>query len=84
MYNGSNLPGLTKKNYDVLVSGGVATVSYKGTNIAAVDGRITVAPSTSNITGKIVDSSGAALKPGNNQWVSVNLQKFNSERNQYD
>ena len=84
MYNGSNLPGLTRKNYDVLVSGGVATVSYKGTNIAAVDGRITVTPTTSNITAKIVDSSGAALKPGNNQWVNVNLQKLNSSTNQYD
>ena len=84
MYNGSNLPGLTRKNYDVLVSGGVATVSYKGTNIAAVDGRITVTPSTSNITGKIVDSSGVALKPGNNQWVNVNLQKLNSSSNQYE
>lgn len=84
MYNGSNLPGLTKKNYEVLVSGGVATVSYKGTNIAAVDGRITVSPSTSNISGKIVDSSGVALKPGNNQWVNVNLQKLNSSTNQYD
>jgi len=84
MYNGSNLPGLTKKNYEVLVSGGVATVSYKGTNIAAVDGRITVSPSTSNISGRIVDSSGVALKPGNNQWVNVNLQKLNSSTNRYD
>ena len=84
MYNGSNLPGLTRKNYDVAVSGGVATVSYKGTNIAAVDGRVTVTPSSSNITGKIVDSAGAALKPGNNQWVSVNLQKLNTNTNNYD
>jgi len=84
MYNGSNLPGLTRKNYDVAVSGGVATVSYKGTNIAAVDGRVTVTPSSSNITGKIVDSTGTALKPGNNQWVSVNLQKLNTNTNNYD
>lgn len=84
MYNGSNLPGLTRKNYDVAVSGGVATVSYKGTNIAAVDGRVTVTPSSSNITGKIVDSTGTALKPGNNQWVSVNLQKLNTNTNNYE
>ena len=84
MYNGSNISGLTKKNYDVVVSGGVATVSLNGTNIAAVDGRVTVSPSTSNITAKIVDASGAALKPGNNQWVSVNLQKLNTATNNYD
>jgi hypothetical protein len=84
MYNGSNLPGLTRKNYDIVVSGGVATVSYKGTNIAAVDGRVTVTPLTSNITGKIVDSTGAALKPANNQWVSVNLQKLNTNTNSYE
>jgi hypothetical protein len=84
MYNGSNIAGLTKKNYDVVVASGVATVSYKGTTIAAVDGRVTVTPSSSNLTAKIVDASGVALKPGNNQWVSVNLQKLNTNTNNYD
>ena len=84
MYNGSNIAGLTKKNYDVAVNSGIAVVSYKGTNISAVDGRVTVSPSSSNITAKIVDASGTALKPGNNQWVSVNLQKLNTTTNNYD
>jgi len=84
MYNGSNIAGLTKKNYDVNVNGNTITVSYNGTNIAAVDGRVTITPASSNITAKIVDASGAALKPGNNQWVSVNLQKLNTATNNYD
>lgn len=83
-YNGSNISGLTKKNYDLVVTSGTATVSYKGTTISPVDGRVTVTPSTSNVTGKIVDSTGAALLPGNNQWVSVNLQKFNSSNNNWE
>jgi hypothetical protein len=84
MYNGSNIAGLTKKNYDVNVNGNTITVSYNGTNIAAVDGRVTITPASSNITAKIVDASGTALKPGNNQWVSVNLQKLNTATNNYD
>ena len=83
-YNGSNIAGLTKKNYDLTVSGSTLTVSYKGTAIAPTSGRVTITPSTSNITAKIVDAAGAALKPGNNQWVSVNLQKLNTATNNYE
>ena len=83
-YNGSNIAGLTKKNYDLTVNGSTLTVSYKGTAIAATSGRVTLTPSTSNITAKIVDAAGAALKPGNNQWVGVNLQKFNTATNNYE
>jgi hypothetical protein len=83
-YNGSNIAGLTRKNYDLTVNGSTLTVSYKGTAIAASNGRITITPATSNITAKIVDSAGAALKPGNNQWVSVNLQKLNTSTNNWD
>ncbi len=84
MHNGNNLAGLTKKNYDVSVVSGVATVSFKGTPIDAVDGRVTVSPSTSNITAKITDSSGVALVPGPNRWVSANLQKLNTSTNNWD
>jgi hypothetical protein len=84
MHNGSNLAGLTKKNYDVSVVSGVATVSFKGTTINAVDGRVTVSPSTSNITAKITDASGVALVPGPNRWISVNLQKQNTSSNNWE
>jgi hypothetical protein len=83
-YNGSNIAGLTKKNYDLTVDGSTLTVSYKGTAIAPSNNRVTIAPSTSNITAKIVDAAGLALKPGNNQWVSVNLQKLNTSTNNWD
>jgi hypothetical protein len=84
MHNGNNLAGLTKKNYDVSVVSGVATVSFKGTTINAVDGRVTVSPSTSNITAKITDASGVALVPGPNRWISANLQKLNTSSNNWD
>lgn len=83
-FNGNNIAGLTKKNYDVAVSGGVATVSFKGTAISPVNGRVTITPATSNITAKITDASGVALVPGPNKWVSANLQKLNTETNNYD
>jgi hypothetical protein len=83
-YNGSNISGLTKKNYDLNVNGSTLTVSYKGSTIAASGGRVTITPATSNITAKIVDATGSALKPGNNQWVSVNIQKLNTDTNNYD
>ena len=84
IHNGNNLAGLTKKNYDVSVLSGVATVSFKGTTIDAVDGRVSVSPSTSNITAKITDDAGVALVPGPNKWVSVNLQKLNTDKNNWD
>lgn len=84
IHNGNNIAGLTKKNYDVSVVSGVATVSFKGTVINAVDGRVTVSPATSNITAKITDAAGVALVPGPNRWVSVNLQKLNTSTNNWE
>lgn len=83
-FNGNNIAGLTKKNYDVAVSGGVATVSFKGTAVSPVNGRITISPATSNITAKITDASGVALVPGPNRWVSANLQMLNTSTNNWD
>lgn len=83
-FNGNNIAGLTKKNYDVSVSGGVATVSFKGTPIQAVDGRVTISPATSNITAKITDAAGVALVPGPNRWVAVNLQKLSTTTNNWE
>lgn len=86
--NGPNLiAGLARKNYDLTVSGSATTfaLSYNGTAISkGSDDRYQLTPASSNITGRVVNSSGTALTQGNNKWVSINVQKFISAENRWD
>lgn len=86
--NGPNLiSGLARKNYDLTVSssGTSFALSYNGTAISAGDGgRYTLTPASSNITGRVVSPTDVPLTQGNNQWVSINVQKFISAENRWD
>ena len=78
------LAGLARKRYKLVVSGATLTLTQNGTNVAATDGRFTLTPASSNITGRLVDASGVAVGSGNDKWVNINPQKFNAAENRWD
>ncbi len=85
--NGNTLlPGLSRKNYDLTVSGNGATLalSFGGSAINLVDGKFPLYPAASNISGQIVNSSGVGLGNSNNKWININLQKYVVADNRWD
>lgn len=86
-FNGTLLSGLARKNYDVVVSnsGQNVAVSLNGVSISAnSSGRFPVTASAANLTGKVLGQNGAALIGSNNQWVSINVQKYVDSRKDFD
>ena len=86
--NGNTLlPGLTRKNYDLTVSGGGTTLalSFAGTPIAlGSDSKFPLYPAASNVSGQVVNSSGVGLGNANNKWININLQKYVAADNRWD
>ena len=86
--NGNTLlPGLSRKNYDLTVSGGGTTLalSFGGAAIAlGSDSKFPLYPAASNISGQVVNSSGVGLGNANNKWININLQKYVTADNRWD
>ena len=79
--------GLARQYYDAVVSGTgtVVTVSYKGTALVADgSGRFNLTPASANISGRVVTQSGAAVAPGNNKWVNINVQRYIAAENRWE
>ena len=76
------ISGLARSNYDLEVSGGVATLSLKSTNIPidATSQRFTIKPSRSNVSGRVVNQAGTGLGNANGKWVNINVQKWQEDR----
>lgn len=60
--------GLASKTYRVTVTGGVASLSYNGSDIALVNGKFPVTPAASNLEVSFQDLSGI---PTNDGWLEV-------------
>jgi len=85
--NGNTLlPGLSRKNYELTVSGNGATLalSFGGSPINLVDGKFPLYPAASNVSGQVVNSSGVGLGNSNNKWININLQKYVVADNRWD
>jgi hypothetical protein len=86
--NGNTLlPGLTRKNYDLTVSGGGTTLALSFGGVAiplGTDSKFPLYPAASNISGQIVNSSGVGLGNANNKWININLQKYVTADNRWD
>ncbi|CAN2227838.1 hypothetical protein MCERE85_01383 [Candidatus Nanopelagicaceae bacterium] len=86
--NGNTLlPGLSRKNYDLTVSGSGTTLalSFAGTPIAlGSDSKFPLYPAASNISGQVVNASGVGLGNSNNKWININLQKYVTAENRWD
>lgn len=81
------IAGLARKNYDAVVSGNGSTVAVSLNGIAITadsNGRFNLTPASANVTGKVVNQSGTAIVPGNNQWVNINVQKYIAADNRWD
>jgi hypothetical protein len=87
-FNGALISGLALNSYDLAVSNSGATLSmtYRGSPAISVDsnGRFPLVAAKANITGTITDQSGAPLIQGNNRWVSINIQKYNDARKDFE
>jgi hypothetical protein len=85
--NGNTLlPGLSRKNYELTVSGNGATLalSFGGSAINLVDGKFPLYPEASNVSVQVVNSSGVGLGNSNNKWININLQKYVVADNRWD
>lgn len=86
--NGNTLlPGLSRKNYDLTVSGNgtVLALSFGGNAIAlGGDSTFPLYPAASNISGQVVNSSGVGLGNTNNKNININLQKYVAADNRWD
>ena len=79
--------GLARRNYDAVVSGTGTSVAVtlNGTSLTAdSNGRYNLIPASANVTGRILNQAGAAVVPGNNQWVNINVQKYIANENRWD
>jgi hypothetical protein len=86
-FNGTMIPGLARKYYDVTVSNSGATVSVSYNSVALTadaNGRFGLTASAANVTGKITDPAGTALIGGENKWVNINVQKYVESRKEFD
>ena len=86
-FNGTMIPGLARKYYDVTVSNSGATVSVSYNSVALTadsNGRFGLTASAANVTGKIADTAGTALVGSNNKWVNINVQKYVESRKEFD
>lgn len=74
-----NLPSLDKNEYLINVnSSGVVTVKESGVNVASIDNRYILKPTSANITGRTVSSNGTPVGQMSNSGVSIQAQKKNS------
>lgn len=81
------IAGLARRNYDAVVSGSGTTVavSFNGTSLTADgNGRFNITPASANVTGRVLNKAGAAVVPGNNKWVNINVQKYIANENRWD
>ena len=86
-FNGTMIPGLARKYYDVTVSNSGATVSVSYNSVALTadsNGRFGLTASAANVTGKITDPAGTALIGAENKWVNINVQKYVESRKEFD
>lgn len=60
--------GLASKTYQVTVTNGIATITFNGTQINAVNGRYPLSPASSNLDLTVQDLSGNPLSDG---WVDI-------------
>lgn len=84
--NGSNaIVGLASRQYQLTVGANDSmTVTFGGIPVAVDGGRFVLSPATANITARIVKSDDSAFGNSNGKWLSVNLQKFNVEKNYWE
>jgi hypothetical protein len=83
----TQVPGLARKYYDVVVTNSGANVSVLFNNMAVVagaDGRFGLTVAAANVTGKITDPAGTPLIGSNNKWVNINVQKYVESRKEFD
>jgi hypothetical protein len=86
-FNGTMIPGLARKYYDVTVSNSGATVSVSYNSVALTadsNGRFGLTASAANVTGKITDPAGTALIGAENKGVNINVQKYVESRQEFD
>lgn len=84
--NGSGaIVGLASRQYQLTVAANDSmTVTLDGTAVNTDDGRFVLSPATANITARIVRSDGSAFGNSNGKWVNANLQKLNTNNNNWD
>ena len=84
--NGSRaIVGLATRQYQLTVEANDSmTVTLGGTPVAIDGGRFVLTPATANVTARIVKADDTAFGNVDGKWVSVNMQKFNTDRNNWD
>ena len=79
------IPGLTRKQYKVVVSGSGSSVVMTGwkntTQLSKSGSRFLVPAGSANITGRITDSAGDPLGNVSGAWTNINVQKLNTNGN---
>jgi len=79
------IPGLTRKQYKVVVSGSGSSVVMTGwkntTELSKSGSRFLVPAGSANITGRITDSAGEPLGNVSGAWTNINVQKLNNNGN---
>ncbi len=74
----------TAKTYTATVTGTTSlAIEIQGATVGS-DGTHVLYLGTPNVTGKLVDSAGAAVGGKNNNWASIQAQKYDSVRNYWD
>lgn len=85
--NDNEIAGASSKTYVATVTAGANSGEFN-TSIAGVtagsDGVFVLRLGTPNVTGKLVDSSGATVTNGRNGWVYINAQKQNAVNDSWD
>jgi hypothetical protein len=84
--NGSRaIVGLASRQYQLTVEANDSmTVTLGGTPVTLDGGRFVLTPATANVTARIVKADDSAFGNADGKWVSVNMQKFNVERNNWE
>jgi hypothetical protein len=79
--------GLARRSYDAVVSGTGTSVAVtlNGSSLTADgSGRFNLTPASANITGRVLNQAGAAVVPGPNKWVNINVQRYIANENRWD